>query len=572
MNRAYSLDDILIRPQFSELTTRREVNLSTDIGGTSGMMDHPIISAAMNTVTEWKMANEMWLNGGFGIIHRYMNNEERIKQLNYIRGECGIAISSNDYKFVEDVMEEGLCNYFVFDVAHGHMEKALSFGEWFGEIWNPSDYTLIGGNITEQNALIDLAGSGFDGARIGIGEGSVCTTRSVSGVGNPLASSLIELAEIRDRDFEWFRLIVDGGIRNTGDIVKCFTPNHKILTADLKWKSPFHLSKGEAVIGFDEFGPNRKYRTSIIEHIDFIEMPTYEVALSSGDIFCVTSEHKWLVRRDGAQHTWLKTTSLRDKKYGRFASKIPLMFHSLDDIPNYEDGWFSGILDGEGNINSDGHSISFSQVHGKVLDRAKKYLSENWKNWSISVLSRKPKWQQAESIYLRGSLTKRLDLLAKLQPTRLISNLNPNKFGILQINKDDIASVDSIKESGIQKIARIQTSTGTLFVDGVPMHNCLALGADGIITGYLLAGTNETPKDDYYGMASIKAMEDRGFNDSIHMIAPEGSEEEIPWVNGGISVKEAIEKIVSGIKIGFSYVGSRNIQELREKAEFVMIK
>lgn len=569
IERVYELDDILLRSGYSDLYSRREADIRTTVAGID--LDIPILSAPMTTITEDTMAIEIARQGGLGIIHRYNTIHQQMEMATLVKKhELPVAAAVNrDMERVRQLIDWGHVDILVLDVAHGWSHDNIKFGM---RVKNEYDIPLIAGNVTEPDALYGLFDM-FDGVRVGIGQGSVCLTRQVSGVGVPLATCIQELHEKRkEMGLTDFSLIVDGGVKNSGDIVKCFTDNHKILTKDLNWKSPSSLHIGDKIIGFDEFGPNRKYKISIIEHINFIEQPTYEVTLSSGDIICVTPNHKWLVSRKGGAYTWLNTTSLRENKSGKYSSKIPLMFNSLNYIPDYEDGWFSGLLDGEGNLGYH-NSLSFFQKQGKVLERGKKYLSEREYHWSNHNQG-----EEGEAVYVRGRLPQRLNLLSKIRPSRLISKLDPDSFGIFQSTDKDLVKVETVKESGIQEVAQIQTSTGTLFVDGIPMHNCLALGADAVITGSMLAGTHESLVNNglYYGMASATAMSERAKNDpsfdlvnNIHTYTPEGTGKEVGPQG---SMEDKIQEIVYGIKIGMSYVGARTIKELQEKAQWVTVR
>ncbi len=215
MKRTLSFDDVLLVPQFSDIQSRtEEVDLRSDLGKIS--LSLPIISSPMDTVTEREMAVAIAGQGGVGIIHRYNSIEEQVLQAQGTNVVAGAAIGvSGDYLERAAALLNAGVNILCVDIAHGHhvlMRHALTtLRNTFGY-----DVHIMAGNVATLEAVNDLSDWGADSVRIGIGGGSICSTRIQTGHGMPTLQSIIECAAT-DRDVT---LIADGGIRNSGDICK----------------------------------------------------------------------------------------------------------------------------------------------------------------------------------------------------------------------------------------------------------------------------------------------------------------------------------------------------------------
>lgn len=228
-----TFDDVLLLPNYSEvlpseviLKTRLTKNISLNI---------PLVSSAMDTVTEEEMAICMALNGGIGIIHKNMSIESQVKQVksvkefndfseysNYncdVNGKLvvGAAVSVNENSLGKiDALYGAGCDVVVIDSAHGHSLSVLNLVKEVKAKYENKD--LIVGNVVTKEAIKDLAKLKVDAIKVGIGSGSICTTRIVSGVGAPQLTALRQcIKEARKYDIP---IIADGGIRYSGDIVK----------------------------------------------------------------------------------------------------------------------------------------------------------------------------------------------------------------------------------------------------------------------------------------------------------------------------------------------------------------
>jgi IMP dehydrogenase len=228
-----SFDDVLLVPQKSDIESRKEIDTSADLNGTNFSL--PIISSPMDTVTELDMMSAMNSAGGFGILHRYNSAEEQAS----IIGEANTSGVSNlaaavgvtdDFELRAEKLVNAGASILCIDVAHGHhtnVERALkTLKDKFGEA-----VTVIAGNIATDDGYVDLCRWGADAVRIGIGGGSICSTRIQTGHGLSTFQSILACNMARTAsespfhasvkyNFEPKPIIADGGIKSAGDIVK----------------------------------------------------------------------------------------------------------------------------------------------------------------------------------------------------------------------------------------------------------------------------------------------------------------------------------------------------------------
>jgi len=220
--RALCFDDILLVPQASEVKSRHEVDLSMSIGYNKRKIDLslPIIASPMDTVCDTDMCVVMSQAGGLGILHRYMSYQDQIiKSQELLEQEIkfGVAIASNNgYLAQADRLYNIGVRLFLVDTANGHGKYACKAVAQLRNAF--SDAHVMAGNVATRDGFLRLAEAGADSVRVGIGGGSACTTRIVSGHGVPTLHSIMDCAET----FQECSIIADGGIRNSGDIVKAF--------------------------------------------------------------------------------------------------------------------------------------------------------------------------------------------------------------------------------------------------------------------------------------------------------------------------------------------------------------
>lgn len=211
-------DDVLLLPDASDVVPS-EVETKTQL--TRGItLDVPLVSSAMDTVTESQMAIAMAKAGGIGIIHRNLAIDEQVTHVKLVKGGgliVGAAVGVGDDGFAraEALIDAGV-DVVVVDTAHGHHRAVLDAIERIKNKY--SNQEVIGGNVATRAGAQALINAGADAVKVGVGPGSICTTRVVAGVGVPQVTAIMEAAKAcRKSDVP---LIADGGLQYSGDIAK----------------------------------------------------------------------------------------------------------------------------------------------------------------------------------------------------------------------------------------------------------------------------------------------------------------------------------------------------------------
>ena len=242
MGKALTYDDIQLVPSYSEIKSRQIISLSTLLSRRYGLL-RPIVASPMDTICGEEMAYKMMLLGGVGCIHRFMSIEEQSKivsnlkfriygegfggpfedwgvmyddwhaDIPYVPIMAAIGVNDNDKERAKALVDSG-ANVLLIDVAHGHHKNVIEMVEWCKTNLK-SDVDIIAGNIATAEAAIDLERAGADGLRVGIGGGSLCTTRIKTGFGIPNVTSLQNVLNVAK-----VPVMADGGIRSSGDIAK----------------------------------------------------------------------------------------------------------------------------------------------------------------------------------------------------------------------------------------------------------------------------------------------------------------------------------------------------------------
>lgn len=217
-------DDILMVPQTSNVQSRSEIDLRMPFGNGSHLT-FPVIAAPMDTVCEEEMAAALAKAGGLGMIHRFMDIE---KQQKIVQNLClqdlavGASVGAKG-TYLEDTGKLLLsgASAILVDTANGHSKYAVEAVKRIRGTFG-TNFHLMAGNVSTKFGFEALSEAGADSIRVGIGGGSVCTTRLVSGHGVPTLASIIEIKEWKERSGVKTAIVADGGIRNTGDMIKSF--------------------------------------------------------------------------------------------------------------------------------------------------------------------------------------------------------------------------------------------------------------------------------------------------------------------------------------------------------------
>ena len=218
MKETICFDDVLLTPQYSEIESRSSISVNSTMNGVT--YTSPLISSPMDTVTETSMLVSMTKLGGLGVVHRYNTVRQQAKLVHMAHSQgaqnVGAAIGvSGDYLERAKAAVMAGANVLCIDIAHGHHSMMKNALKNVRSLFDDS-ITVIAGNVATLEAFNDLADWGAHGVRVGVGGGSICSTRIKTGHGVPTLQSVMDCA-VSDRDAV---LIADGGIKTSGDVAK----------------------------------------------------------------------------------------------------------------------------------------------------------------------------------------------------------------------------------------------------------------------------------------------------------------------------------------------------------------
>lgn len=216
---ALTYDDVLLVPQYSEVKSRADISLKTQITP-SLVLDFPLISVNMETVTGVEMACAMSSYGGIGFYPRFSHPEVQVEEVKKVLDHgCqvvpAVGIKPSEYERVKLLYKIGI-RVVTIDVAHGHLLTSLQFLKKIKHDF--AGLEVIAGVIATYEGARDLFKNGADAVRVGVGPGTICTTRQVTGSGVPQITATME-AYRAAKEFKK-PILTDGGTKTTGDIMK----------------------------------------------------------------------------------------------------------------------------------------------------------------------------------------------------------------------------------------------------------------------------------------------------------------------------------------------------------------
>ena len=278
MKEFLSFDDTLILPRFSEIRSRTDVDTTVKLAGVN--LEIPVISSNMDTITGSKMASTMSLSGAVGALHRFNTIEENCKEFK----EASYAIANSTRRSTDPVQKPsvsfgiGLQEYyracelfskgaevFILDVAHGAAIHVVEQYEKLREEVGDNAAIIVGNFATAHDieSFIYRLKTKIkpDAYKIGIGGGSMCTTRIVTGCGLPTLGSIIDCSRLG------VPLIADGGIRTSGDIAKALAAGATAVMLG-SMLSGTEETPGE-IIAFEKTG------TTLTHYTNYKEAPEY---------------------------------------------------------------------------------------------------------------------------------------------------------------------------------------------------------------------------------------------------------------------------------------------------------
>ena len=221
IKEALTFDDVTLAPKYSDILPS-EVDTSIILSKFL-KLKIPLLTSAMDTITESKMAIAIAKAGGIGIIHRNLNIKKQVQEIKKVKKQnllvgAAVGAGSNELARAKAILKEGI-NMIVVDTAHGHTKKVSEMIKFIKKEKN-SKTALCAGNIATAEAARYLDKLGVDIIKVGIGPGSICTTRLVAGIGVPQLTAILNVRNAIKKSK--VKIISDGGIKYSGDLAKAF--------------------------------------------------------------------------------------------------------------------------------------------------------------------------------------------------------------------------------------------------------------------------------------------------------------------------------------------------------------
>jgi len=217
IGRGYSFNDVLISPKYNKIVSRREVKFETRVTK-NYKLDIPILAANMDTICESQMAIALGRLGGLGVIHRFLSIEDQVKEVEKVKAQnliSAAAIGVKDYEERVEALNKAGVNIVVLDVAHGHSKRTGKTLDYIKTNYPHID--VIVGNVATKDAAEYFISKKADGIKVGIGPGSACTTRIMTGAGVPQITAIMDVYEATQGRVP---VCADGGIKCPGDLTK----------------------------------------------------------------------------------------------------------------------------------------------------------------------------------------------------------------------------------------------------------------------------------------------------------------------------------------------------------------
>lgn len=238
-SRALTFDDVLLVPQYSEISSRKTPVLRSKVTK-NYEIDVPIVTANMDTITEGPMAMAMAKLGGLGSLHRFLTIEEQVSELQKVQAfqkehglttplAASIGVKEEGRIRAEKLAEAGV-QIITLDIAHGDSIMMMETLKFVKDQFPNID--VIAGNVATPDAVRRLIDAGADAVKVGIGPGSMCTTRIITGHGMPQLTAIALCAEEAEK--YGVPVIADGGLKTSGDMVKAFAAGaHTVMVGSL---------------------------------------------------------------------------------------------------------------------------------------------------------------------------------------------------------------------------------------------------------------------------------------------------------------------------------------------------
>lgn len=241
----FTFDDVLLQPKHSTIKSRKDVDLSVNLGKDI-ILNIPIINANMKHVANYKLCLELVKLGGLALLHRFADNpvidqiqlfqdliDEDKKYINNIG--VSIGIQKSDLDNVGTFIANGV-RVICLDVAHADSNHTIDIIKDIKSKYG-NKILLIAGNVAVDSGFANLARAGADVIKVNIGSGSICTTRIETGNGVPALTALSNIYECMEEYYPNVKIIADGGLHNSGAITKALCFSHAVMLGNLLARS-----------------------------------------------------------------------------------------------------------------------------------------------------------------------------------------------------------------------------------------------------------------------------------------------------------------------------------------------
>lgn len=257
----------------------------------------------------------------------------------------------------------------------------------------------------------------------------------------------------------------------------CVEMSTPVLTRDLRWIPAGDLRPGDELVAFSEDKPAkntpRQFEVSTIIANSIEEQACWDIHLDSGEVLTATADHQWLkLAPKGREFRWATTEQLR------VGQRLEKYFEPWQPNKSYEAGWLAGFMAGEGSLSgnhqSGGLSVQICQRPGSTWDTALRYAQLLDVPLTPGRTPKTGGLGRRDTLYANttGGKLATLEMLGRLRIDRLIENIDWSTFGKLAGRTRGTAIITAIKPAGFRRVAVLQTTTGTFFGAGYPMHNC----------------------------------------------------------------------------------------------------
>ncbi|MFZ6813554.1 hypothetical protein ACO0K3_03735 [Undibacterium sp. Rencai35W] len=264
----------------------------------------------------------------------------------------------------------------------------------------------------------------------------------------------------------------------------CVSPETRVLTADLKWIPIGQIEPGMEVVACDEHPPGgrgkaRRMRTAQVQAVKTMQAERFKITFDDGREVVCTDRHPWLSKKAGDLAQWRSLSGNGNEVVGKLkvGTKVRWIAKPWEES-TFEDGWFGGILDGEGSISKSNTSagVNVSQREGKVWDRMNAYCQNRGYSHCIEndIAVRPSKFGKVPVPKIAfGRIDELFRVIGQTRPIRFVGNRfwEGREFPGKRNGDVGWATITKIEAIGMGEVVDMQTSTGTYIAEGFVSHN-----------------------------------------------------------------------------------------------------